>query len=247
MRRSIPPGGAILVRVSREPAVVDRSAYLTATSVILVEGPSDRRAVEAAARRLGRDLAAERVAVIAMGGVTNVGHYLRAFGPAGLGIRVAGMVDEGEAGFTARHLAKLLPEVVRSPVDLAAAGFHVCVADLEEELIRAVTPAVVEALVEEQRDLPAFRSLQAQPAWRGRDKADQLRRFFGSGAGRKIRYAPALVNALDPAGLPEPLVRLLASPNGGPSAGSGDAREVGGADGPPAGTPPRPPGGRSAG
>lgn len=233
--------------MNRDPAVVDTSAYLTATSVILVEGPSDRRAVEAAARRLGRDLDAERVAVIAMGGVTNVGHYLRAFGPAGLGIGVAGLVDEGEAAFTARHLAKVMPDVVRSTADLPTVGFHVCVADLEDELIRAATPGVVESLVEEQRDLPAFRSLQAQPAWRGRDKADQLRRFFGSGSGRKIRYAPALVEILDPAALPDPLVRVLASPNGAPSARYADAPEGDGADGPPAGTPPRPPGGRSAG
>lgn len=232
--------------MSHQPGVVDTSAYVAATSVILVEGPSDQLAVEAAARRLGRDLACEGIAVISMGGVTNIGHYLRAFGPAGLGIPVAGLVDDGEAGFTARHLAKVLPEVVRSPADLAAAGFQVCVADLEEELIRAATPAVVEALIEEQRDLPSFRSLQAQPEWRGRAPADQLRRFFGSGAGRKIRYAPAIVNTLDPDALPGPLVRLL-SPNGGPSAPNGAARAADAAVVRRAGTPPRPPGGRSAG
>ncbi|MGN6742727.1 MAG: TOPRIM nucleotidyl transferase/hydrolase domain-containing protein, partial [Amnibacterium sp.] len=39
-------------------------------AVVLVEGRSDRAALSAAARVLGRDLAAERIAVVAMGGIT---------------------------------------------------------------------------------------------------------------------------------------------------------------------------------
>src|SRR6478609_10862233 len=47
-----------------------------ARAVVLVEGISDQRAVEALAYRAGRDLPAERVVVVAMGGATNIGRYL---------------------------------------------------------------------------------------------------------------------------------------------------------------------------
>jgi len=49
-----------------------------------------------------------------------------------------------------------------------------------------------------------------QPAWRGRSPEEQLRRFFGTFGGRKIRSAPVLVEALDLDRVPDPLGRLLA-------------------------------------
>jgi uncharacterized protein (DUF2384 family) len=89
-------------------------------------------------------------------------------------------------------------------------GFYVCVADLEEELIRALGADAVERVVDAQGDLRSFRTLQKQPAWQGRAKEEQLRRFMGSGGRRKIRYARLLVDALDLADVPRPLDRLLA-------------------------------------
>ena len=89
-------------------------------------------------------------------------------------------------------------------------GFYVCVADLEEELIRALGVTSVEQIVESEGDLGAFRSLQAQPAWRGRSTEEQIRRFMGSGGGRKIRYARLLVEALDLTQVPRPLDAVLA-------------------------------------
>jgi hypothetical protein len=89
-------------------------------------------------------------------------------------------------------------------------GFYVCVADLEEELIRALGSAAVEDVLEAQGDLASFRTLQKQPAWRGRSTEEQLRRFMGSGGRRKIRYARFLVEALDLGRMPRPLVRVLA-------------------------------------
>ena len=88
-------------------------------------------------------------------------------------------------------------------------GFFVCVADLEEELIRALGVTAVEDVVEAQGDLGAFRSLQRQPPWRERPPEEQLRRFFGSGSGRKIRYARLLVEALDLDQVPRPLEAVL--------------------------------------
>ena len=89
-------------------------------------------------------------------------------------------------------------------------GFYVCVADLEDELIRALGPASVEAVLDCQGDLRSFRTLQKQPSWRGQRIERQLRRFMGSGARRKIRYARFLVDALDLTQVPRPLDGVLA-------------------------------------
>ena len=93
---------------------------------------------------------------------------------------------------------------------MEALGFFVCVADLEDELIRVLGPWRVEEIVEGEGELGSFRTLQKQPEWRGRETHDQLRRFMGSGGSRKIRYASLLVDALDPARVPRPLDGVLA-------------------------------------
>ena len=88
-------------------------------------------------------------------------------------------------------------------------GFYVCEADLEDELIRALGAEAAEGVVETQGDIGPFRTLQKQPEWRGRPLHDQLRRFFGSGGRRKIRYARFLVEALDLDTMPRPLDSVL--------------------------------------
>ena len=89
-------------------------------------------------------------------------------------------------------------------------GFFVCVADLEDELIRALGAAAVEDILRRNGDLHRFRTLQQMPAWRGRAVEEQLRRFMGSGGRRKIRYARIFVDALDLDSVPRPLDRVLA-------------------------------------
>jgi hypothetical protein len=89
-------------------------------------------------------------------------------------------------------------------------GFYVCVVDLEDELIRALGADAVEEVVGAQGDLGPFRTLQKQPAWQGRPKEEQLRRFMGSGGRRKIRYARLLVEVLDLGAVPRPLDGVLA-------------------------------------
>ena len=85
---------------------------------------------------------------------------------------------------------------------MEALGFFVCVEDLEDELIRALGADRVEEIVDAQRELRAFRTLQKQAQWRNRPREEQLRRFMGSGGSRKIRYARLLVEALDLARAP---------------------------------------------
>ena len=72
--------------------------------MILVEGRSDRAALEALAERRGRDLAAERISIEPMGGATNIERFLRRLGPHGLGLRLAGLCDAAEE----RHFRRAL-------------------------------------------------------------------------------------------------------------------------------------------
>jgi hypothetical protein len=198
--------------IQLRPADVIRQAFGDAgavRTVVLVEGVSDRVALEATAARTGRVLRSAGVAVVAMGGATNVGRFLEAFGPPGLGLEVAGLCDEQEVGHVLRGLrrAGIRGDLGRS--DLAAHGFFVCVADLEDELIRALGTDRVEDVVAAAGELGSFRTLQKQVAQRGRGTEAQLHRFLGSGSGRKIRYARLLVEALDADAIPRPLVATV--------------------------------------
>jgi hypothetical protein len=177
-------------------------------TVVLVEGVSDRIAIEALARRRGRALADEGVVILPMGGVTNIGRYLDRVGPAGLDLRLAGLCDAGEVGHVCRALQRAGIDC-RSAADLAAAGFFVCEADLEDELIRAVGAAGMEQIIAADGRLASFRTLQRQPAQRTRPLTDQLRRYIGGRSGHKARYAQLLVDALDLNRVPPPLDRLL--------------------------------------
>jgi hypothetical protein len=180
-----------------------------AQTVVLVEGMSDKLAVRALAERRGRDLDTEGVAILAMGGSKNIRRFLEVFGPQGIGLRVAGLCDAGEERDFQRGVerAGFGSNLTRS--DLEAFGFHVCVADLEDELIRALGANAVERVVAAQGELVALRAFQRQPQWAGRSREEQLRRFFGTHGGRKIECAPVLVHALDLDRVPSPLSRLL--------------------------------------
>ena len=180
-------------------------------TVVLVEGVSDRLAVQALAARWDRDLAAEGVAVLPMQGATNIGHFLQRYGPQGLDVGLAGLCDAAEIRFLHRALerAGLGPLSTRS--ELENHRFFVCDADLEDELIRALGVGAVERLLAEHGDLTSFRTFQQQPVQRGRSDQARLRRFMGTRGGRKIQYAPLLVDALDLERTPTPLARLLSA------------------------------------
>jgi len=179
-------------------------------TVVLVEGISDQVALEALAERGGRDLAAEGIAVVPMGGARNIRRFLELFGPRGLDVRLAGLCDAREEADFRRGLewAGLGANLRRA--DMEALGFYVCVADLEDELIRCLGAARVEQVVEAQGELGSFRTFQQQPAWQGRSSQAQLRRFIGTHSGRKVRYARLLVDTLELTSVPRPLDRVLA-------------------------------------
>lgn len=179
-------------------------------AAIFVEGVSDQQALDMLARRRGRHLEAEAVSIVSMGGAHAIRRFLDQYGPAGMGLRLAGLCDEGEELEVRRALqqAGLGNELSRS--NMEDLGFFVCEPDLEAELIRALGAESVIQVLATEGDLQPFRTLQKQPAWLARSTEEQLRRFLGSGARRKIRYARLLVNALDLDRVPRPLDGVLA-------------------------------------
>ncbi|MGI5153802.1 TOPRIM nucleotidyl transferase/hydrolase domain-containing protein [Microbispora sp. CA-102843] len=181
-----------------------------AVTLVLVEGPSDQIALETAAVGRGRDLEAERVVIVPIGGAHAIGRFLTTLGPPDSRVRLAGLYDLHEEEIFRRAMVANQVGSPRTRGDMEHLGFYVCVNDLEDELIRAVGTAGVEALFDSQGDLGSFRSLQSQPVWRGRDLEAQMRRFLGSGARRKLRYARLLVEAAGGRdALPRPLDALL--------------------------------------
>lgn len=184
-------------------------------AVVLVEGHSDRVALEVLARRLGRDLRAEGIEIVPMGGITNITTFAAHFGPPGLGLRLAGMYDAAEepvvrAGLTAAGL-----HVPQAPDGLRVLGFQRCSADLEDELLRALGPDAAEAVIESAGEGRSLRLLAQMPAQRDWPRERVLRRFLGSQGGRKARYAALFVEALASDTMPAPLRDALPLRSGG--------------------------------
>ncbi len=190
-------------------------------SVVLVEGKSDGAAVQALARRQGRDLDADGVSVVAMGGYGNVSRFLERYGPSGLRVRLAGLYDAPEERHFRRALARagLGSDLTRD--DLEALGFYACDANLEDELTRALGPAAMEELLEAQGELRAFRTYQKQPAHREEPLDAQLRGFLWN---RKHRYGVLIIEALDLDRVPRPLAAVLDHARGGEPNEGGELR-----------------------
>ncbi len=179
-------------------------------TAVLVEGVSDAAALEALAARYGRDLAADGVAVVPLGGATSIGRFLRLLGPQGLDVRLAGLCDAAEECYFLRGLERAGVGAGLTREGLAELGFCVCEADLEDELIRALGADCVQEIVAAEGELRSFRTFQKQPAQRERSVEQQLRRFLGTHSGRKAQYGRSLVDGLDLARTPRPLSRVLA-------------------------------------
>ncbi len=164
--------------------------------VVLVEGASDLRAVETLARRRGRDLQAEGVAIVSMGGYGNLPRLLREYRD----VPLTGLYDVGEE----QHFLRSLECGDRR--ELERVGFYACTRDLEDELTRAMGPDGTQRVLAEQGELRAFRTYQKQLAHRARPLEEQLHGFMWN---RKQRYAVLLVEALDLERVPRSLDRVL--------------------------------------
>lgn len=181
----------------------------TAQSMVLVEGASDQIAIESLAVKLGRELDSEHTVVLPVGGAHGVATYLLQFGPRGEDLRLTGLCDLAEEEVYRRALIRGEVGSPQTRESMQRLGFHVCVEDLEDELIRAVGCDNVEQVFYTQGDLSSFRTLQRQSAWRGKPIRSQIRRFLSSGARRKLRYARLFIEALEIDQVPPPLAAVI--------------------------------------
>jgi hypothetical protein len=154
--------------------------------LILVEGVSDRAALETLARRRG--LEPPEIAVL--GGAYAVGNYVRT---ASTDAELVGLCDAREEKIFRRVLEQV----------------HVCTPDLEGELMRALGSERVEQIIDAEGELASFLTLQKQPAQRGQPLEAQLSRFLGGRSGNKERYARRFAEALDLDRVPAPLDAVL--------------------------------------
>jgi hypothetical protein len=160
----------------------------SAPTLIAVEGNSDAVVLETVARRLGRDLTEERIAIRPIGGAHAIRRFVAELGP---GADVRGLCDESE-----QHLFRRVLDDV-----------YVCIPDLEGELIRALG---IERMLEIV-DRDAFATMQRQPAQRGRPVELQLHRWLRSSSSRSHHYLPLLAAALELHRVPAPLLGVLGS------------------------------------
>jgi hypothetical protein len=185
------------------------STRTTIRTLVLVEGNSDAGAVRALADLLGCDLALHDIQIWSANGVTNFSQLLVEFVQAHPGAEFCGMYDVADE----RHVRRALTHAaipIAAHESLESFGFFACVADLEDELIRALGAEAVERVLEAQGELISFRRFQAMPQHRGTPVHHQLRRFLGTRATRKVRSAQRLVEALGLARLPRPIMQLAA-------------------------------------
>jgi hypothetical protein len=157
-------------------------------AVVLVEGITDRLALEAVAQRLGMDLAG--VEIVPIGGAQAIRRAAARYEAE----PVVGLCDAGEE----RWFRRVLGEAT-----------FVCDRDLEDELIRALGPDRVQDVVAAEGELETFRNFQNQVFWRGQPVERQLRRWLQNG-GRYLRYPPLLIAAMERNEIPRPLAGVLA-------------------------------------
>jgi hypothetical protein len=184
-------------------------AVTRAGTVIIVEGQSDKVALETLALRRDLDLAGAGVEIIAIGGAHAIARFVIALRRERSEVILRGLCDEREEPDFRRALERAGVGHDLDRAGLERLGFHVCVTDLEDELIRALGVEGVERVIEAHGELPSLRRLQAQPAQRGRSSVQHLRRFISTRSGRKAQYARALVLALDLDRVPRPLDAVL--------------------------------------
>jgi len=178
-------------------------------TIVLVEGVTDELALTLAARRAGRDLQGEGVSIVPINGAHAISRFLRQLAAEDPGAKLAGLYDEGEEEVirVALERAGHGPDLDRSRLETV--GFFACIADLEDELIRAVGETNLSRLVELEGDAQPWRTFRSQHAWHGRPVDQQFRRFIRSVSVRNSRYIRAMIETIEPSGLPRPLRLLL--------------------------------------
>lgn len=162
-------------------------------AIVIVEGESDRIALEVFAQRLGY----APITIVPIGGAHAIGNAMADLRNNWPDEELVGLVDIGER----RAFEEVLDEV------------FVCDRDLEDELIRALGIDGALRVIEQHGELASFHTLQKQPAQRNQSVWDQLRQFLHGRSGNKARYAALFAAAIELSRIPDPLKRVLAAAN----------------------------------
>ena len=177
---------------------------LTARTVLLVEGPSDRLLVRSAATRLGTDLDHLGCAVVVAHGAAGFHPLLKLFGPRGFGLHIFGLVDAAELPIAAAALG-----VDPDETKLQAARFEVSHEDLEDECVRALgVPRHLELLVASGLfdRTPTVRQFGVTDS-----KDIDAARYLAWCRAKKLEVAAALASELEPGDVTriESVVRII--------------------------------------
>lgn len=115
---------------------------LTARVAIIVEGPSDRVLVEAAARSMHIELDRLGAVVFDIDGADKFPHVYKLIGKDGFGVKTLGLVDDKEQG-------SWLGAFGGKPKDVLGTSLWVSTPDLEAEYAKAFTgPGLAKALID---------------------------------------------------------------------------------------------------
>ena len=129
--------------------LVARAAAEEGRTIVLVEGLSDKAAIDALAKRQGRNLCEEGITIVAIGGATKIWGFLDLLGPLGLDVKLSGLCDIGEE----RHFQRAGFGLNLTKSDMETIGFYLCDADLEDELIRSLGVNTMLEVIAAQGDL----------------------------------------------------------------------------------------------
>lgn len=179
------------VAAARYARLIDprSSEAVFASRLVLVEGASDRLAVYEVARLLGIDLDARGVVILDLGGAGRIKLALSVFGPEGLDVDLAGLVDADHEENWIKELGRAGFEVT-DRTTLAAADFFVCDPDLEDVLVAALGDEAGYSVVEAEGMDKEFADFENTHPDLGRTEA--LTEFC---KGDKVRWAPLLAAA----------------------------------------------------
>jgi hypothetical protein len=176
-----------------------------AETVIFVEGFSDYLAVRTLADTLGVNLDAGGISLLSLEGADLLKHYLSLLGPSGLNVAMRGLCDlDKEAEW-----AQLLVDAglaIASRADLNHAGFQVCEADLEDELVTAIGEVAAVEVVSQAGESSKFETFKQQPTNAGLSDRGLLLAFIRK---RKIKWAPLLAASVESDDIPTPIADLL--------------------------------------
>jgi energy-coupling factor transporter ATP-binding protein EcfA2 len=194
-------------RLARYTTPQNAEAFFS-RAAILVEGVSDKYAIEALALRTNRNLDAEGISIVSMHGAGGIATFLKLLGQDGLKIKLIGLCDAAEESDWAKSLESNGHGSKLDRAAMASLGFFVCDKDLEDVLITAVGEAATLELISNQGDAAAFKAFAKQPAHSGKTTKEQLHDFIHS-RGRHVTYAPLFVEQLDLSKLPPSLESVI--------------------------------------